>query len=258
MAEGTIGKSSRDLELKLLEKAQKDGEGCLQYLMSMLQLCDRVEAHMSDRRRLTYIKRGLAPKYFKQVNVQNITTLEHLRNLFNRMEENEDREKKAMIMKRLEEEEYDSAFSYNTEKPLTRFKTPENLSLEERMKSLELENKKLKALSFKGRPPKPTAPQGYERAQRPGESSRNPDYGQPREYTENRRRYSPKEREFRPYNKEEQQDNSQWRQPLVVLKTPTKSGFEMKLHDASPGPMNLFTELPCLDSESRIFLYCCP
>jgi len=105
ISQATYGASQADDEFLLMERYQKDTESCIQYLMVMEQLANRVDENMSDLRRIKFIKKGLLPRYFEQVNVIDITTLESLYNLFVRIEENEERARKARILRRLEQEE---------------------------------------------------------------------------------------------------------------------------------------------------------
>ena len=105
ISQATYGASQADDEFLLMERYQKDTESCIKYLMVMEQLANRVDENMSDLRRIKFIKKGLLPRYFEQVNVIDITTLESLYNLFVRIEENEERARKARILRRLEQEE---------------------------------------------------------------------------------------------------------------------------------------------------------
>ena len=78
-------------EMQLHSRNQREDESLLGYFYSVDALCDRVNPEMEDEKRISHIRKGLRPKYFKTVNLMPIATLDQLRQLFTRMTEAEDK-----------------------------------------------------------------------------------------------------------------------------------------------------------------------
>ena len=91
LLQATEGLYADSEESLLYSRTQREDESLLGYLYNIDTLCDRVDPDMTDERRLFFVKKGLKPEYFKEVNLQRVNTVDGMRQLFTKLSENEDK-----------------------------------------------------------------------------------------------------------------------------------------------------------------------
>ena len=91
LLESTEGLYSASEEQALYRRKQRPDEAILSYFYSIDSLCDRVQANMSDEKRLFFLMQGMLPKYFEKVNLVPTTTMEAMRQMLTRISESEEK-----------------------------------------------------------------------------------------------------------------------------------------------------------------------
>lgn len=82
--------------MQLLQKKQQEGQSPLAYYYEALALCKQVDDHMEEEKIIFHIKKGLSDDVYRMLTLQEISTVEGLREALRRVSEAEDRKREPV------------------------------------------------------------------------------------------------------------------------------------------------------------------